>query len=168
MFRRTFFIATAATFIASASYADLHIRFMEGAPKDRFVVTNTGACAIEAAQITIDLTGSEAGLIFDVTAAGSGVEVFQPFEIVAGGDYIVRQPSVVDGDQMVALQVSDFGQDKSVAFTIDVDDTAGAREITVSNAELRGASVSVMLGGKQFSTSFTQGSELTLNTGACL
>lgn len=168
MFHRSILAAAATGLIATAAQADLHVRFTEGAPKDRFVVTNKGACAIEAAKITIDLAGSESGLIFDVTAAGSGVEVFQPFEVVAGGEHIVRQPRVLDGDQSVALQVSDFGMGKSVAFTIDVDDTAGAREITVSNSELRGATVSAQLGAQLYSTSFSDGSELTLNTKACL
>ena len=161
-------LLTTACLMASPCFAGLHVQFQEGAPKDRFVVTNKGDCTIETAQITIDLSGSTGGLIFDVTEAGSGVEVFQPFEVVAGAEHMARWPAVQDGDQVVSLQLVDLGANKSVASTIDVDDTTGAREITVSGSEMQGATVSVMLGTQKISAVFGGTPEMMLETGECL
>ncbi|MDP2493054.1 aggregation factor core [Shimia thalassica] len=161
-------LLTAACLLASPSLADLHVEFVEGAPKDRFVVTNTGNCPIDAAMVTIDLSGSQGGLIFDVTGAGSGVEVFQPFEVVLGGDHMVQLPNVKDGDQVVSLQLENLDQNGSVAFTIDVDDTAGAREITVSRSEMKGATVSAKVGANNYSAVIGDTPKVTVKTGDCL
>jgi len=158
---------TTACLMASPCLADLQVQFREGAPKDRFTVTNKGACTIESAQITIDLSGSTGGLIFDVTEAGSGVEVFQPFVVVAGSKHFVSLPEVKDGDQIVSLNLADFGANKSIAFTIDVDDTAGAREITVSGSEMQGATVTAVLGSQKYSTVFGEIPEMILETVEC-
>ena len=91
-----------AVVISSASLADLEVQFIEGAPKDRFVITNVSDCALTAGQFKIDFTTSNAGLIFDVAEAGAGVEVFQPFEVTAGVHNLVTQPSIVDGDQLAS------------------------------------------------------------------
>lgn len=133
--------------LAGQAHADIEVRFQEGAPKDRFTITNTSACPLGALDVTIDLSGSSAGLVFDVTAQGAGVEVFQPFELVAGRENLATTPQVRDGDNAVTLELSRLGQGQSVAFTIDVDDTIGAREITVSRAEITGASVTARLSG---------------------
>ena len=61
--------------------ADIVVNFVESAPKDRFVIENTGECEFENLVVEIDLSGSAGGLIFDTTATGAGVEVFQPFEV---------------------------------------------------------------------------------------
>lgn len=135
------FIAVAL--IASQAAADIQVRFDEGAPKDRFTITRTGTCDIGTAEVTLDLSGSPHGLIFDVTATGSGVEVYQPFQLVEGKDNLSALPRVRDGDQAITLPIRSLGQAQSVAFTIDVDDTGGDREITVSNTEIAGAKVSV-------------------------
>ena len=161
-------LVTAACLMASPCFADLQVQFYEGAPKDRFVVTNEGACTIETAQITIDLSESTGGLIFDVTEAGSGVEVFQPFVVVAGSKHLVSLPEVQDGDQIISLNLVSFGASESVAFTIDVDDTAGARQITVSGSEMQGATVSALLGSQKFQAAFGDVPEIMLETGACL
>ncbi|MEL7117273.1 MAG: aggregation factor core [Pseudomonadota bacterium] len=129
--------------IAAPAAADIRVDFIEGAPKDRFVILNTSACALDAFRIEIDLTGSAGALVFDTTEAGQGVEVFQPFDLVDGADLVAEVPTVNDGDQMVALALTGLGPDQSVAFTIDVDDTLGAREITVSRSEIVGAAVRV-------------------------
>jgi|GEM_PF-461341 len=161
-------IVTVACLMASPSYADLHVQFLEGAPKDQFVLTNKGLCEIENAEVTIDLSGSDAGLIFDVTEAGSGVEVFQPFKVTVGAKHLVGRPSIMDGDQFLTLSLTDFPQNQSVAFTIDIDDTAGGREITVSDNEMRGATISVLLDGNLFSAALDQNSEAQVNLRACI
>ncbi|MFY0660372.1 MAG: aggregation factor core [Shimia sp.] len=127
--------------LVAAGHAELSVRFIEGAPKDRFEIKNQGACALPASTITLDLSTSQGALIFDVTDRGAGVEVFQPFEIVAGQGAFTSMPTIVDGQNTVDLTVSSLSPGASIAFTIDVDDTLGAREITVTGSEISGAMV---------------------------
>ncbi len=131
---------------ATSAQADVTAQFNEGAPKDRFTLTNTGDCALPAGTLTVDLGTAPAGLIFDVTASGAGVEVFQPFEMVAGGETLRNAPRVGDGDTAVTLDLTGLGAGASVAFTIDVDDTGGGREITVTGSEISGAELRVAMG----------------------
>ncbi|MCT8161110.1 aggregation factor core [Pseudoruegeria sp. SHC-113] len=118
------------------------VRFVEGAPKDRFEIRNEGSCAIGASTLTLDLSLSAGGLIFDVTGRGAGVEVFQPFEVVRGQSALAALPQVTDGQDQLELKITDLPPGGVIAFTIDVDDTLGARAITVSGAEITGATVS--------------------------
>jgi len=134
-------LAVAALVCATSAHADLAVRFSEGAPKDRFSLTNTADCALGPAQITVDLGTAPAGLIFDVSASGAGVEVFQPFEVVSGAQNLATLPKVTDGDTAVTLNLKGLAAGETVAFTIDIDDTGGGREITVSGSEIAGASV---------------------------
>ncbi|MEM9437825.1 MAG: aggregation factor core [Pseudomonadota bacterium] len=126
--------------------ADISVRFIESAPKDRFVIENVGACAEGALEIEIDLATAPVGLIFDTTASGAGVEVFQPFEVAAGGDVLAEAILPTDGDASVQLSLTGLAPGGSFAFTVDVDDT-GERsdlgQIRVSDAEIAGASVSI-------------------------
>ncbi len=137
--------AFAAVFFCWASplSADVQVRFDEGAPKDRFTISNLDGCSLGAASITIDLRGSDFGLIFDVTGRGAGVEVFQPFELSRGGKNLKAIPEVLDGDDQLTLDLNDLAAGASLSFTIDVDDTASNREITVSGSEIAGAGVIV-------------------------
>ncbi|MEL7344654.1 MAG: aggregation factor core protein MAFp3, isoform C, partial [Pseudomonadota bacterium] len=105
-FRHHATLGVFALAIASPAAADLSIRFIEGAPKDRFSFENTGTCAIQDAVLTLDLSGSAAGLIFDVTAEGAGVEVFQPLEFVSGLDALSAVPEVQDGQNSVSIDVA--------------------------------------------------------------
>ena len=136
--------------VASAAQANLQVQFIEGAPKDKFVLTNVGQCALPAGRLEIGFEDSQAGLIFDVTNAGAGVEVFQPFEITAGAQNLAGLPIVADGDQRVALDILGLERNETVAFTIDVDDTSGTREITVADSEARGTNVSYRTDGSMF------------------
>ena len=70
----------AAMFVGPAR-ADIVVNFVESAPKDRFVIKNTGEYDFENLIVEIDLTSSVGRLIFDTTGNGAGVEVFQPFEV---------------------------------------------------------------------------------------
>lgn len=133
--------ATSALLLSCApSLADLRVAFIEGAPKDRFVIENASDCVVNGT-VTIDLGTSAAGLIFDVTSAGAGVEVFQPLEIVSGANALTSIPTVVDGQSRIELSVKDLAPGDTIAFTIDVDDTLGHRAITVSGSEIKGATV---------------------------
>lgn len=146
--------ALALVLTATTAHADLTLRFDEGAPKDRFTLTNTSDCALPAMDVTVDLGTAPAGLIFDVTGAGAGVQVFQPFEVVAGADKLRETPAVLDGDSAVMLRLTGLGPDQSVAFTIDVDDTGGGREITVSGSEIAGAQFQTRLSGQILTGTF--------------
>ncbi|MGR3634473.1 MAG: aggregation factor core [Shimia sp.] len=154
-------------FLSSPSYADLKLQFFEGAPKDRFVVTNIGSCDIEAAQVEIDFAASKAGLIFDVTGSGAGVEVFQPFEVTQGALLLADQPSISDGDQRVTLNMTGRATTQSIAFTIDVDNTAGTREITFADSEMSGTTVSLSVADKIYSAVMETGAQVTLETPDC-
>ena len=151
----------ALCFTAGAAMADIEVRFDEGAPKDRFTLRNAGECAIENAEIVIDLSGSAGALVFDVTAEGAGVEVFQPFEVVEGADALSAMPEVRDGDTAVALAVQRLAPGGAIAFTIDVDDTVNAREITVTDGEIEGAGVRITAGETTGGGSF-DGSDMAI------
>ena len=142
-------IAGIALVCATPLLAEIQVDFIEGAPKDRFVVTNTADCGLDAAHITVDLQNSTGGIVFDVTGSGAGVEVFQPMEVVAGRELLGEVPQVTDGDTAVTLSVAPLGAGQSVAFTIDVDDTKAGRQITVSDSEIAGAEVFVQMGEKR-------------------
>ncbi len=120
--------------------ADVNVRFLEGAPKDQFVLTNQG-CDLGAFEVTINLATAPAGLIFDVTGSGAGVEVYQPVEVVAGK---VMLSDVSDGDQSLTLTINGFDTGATATISADLDDTqaAGALgQIRVAGSEIAGASV---------------------------
>ncbi|MDM7941383.1 MAG: hypothetical protein QUV35_02025 [Hydrogenophaga sp.] len=147
--------------------AAVGVRFVEGAPKDRFEITNRAACALRDTEVVIDLRPSAAGLVFDVTALGAGVEVFQPLEIVAGADALASVSSVVDGDRQVVLSIRRLAPAARIAFTIDVDDTLGPRGITVSGSEIEGAVVRVNTAGATASGRFSNNGEAVVPTPGC-
>ena len=160
-------LLAAVMLTAAPALADVQVRFIESAPKDRFEITNLAACPLRKTDVTIDLSGSAAGLIFDVTGSGPGVEVFQPFDLVSGADALSKLPDVVDGDTAVTLKISELGPNQRLAFTIDVDDTAGRREITVSGSEISGAVISVADGLTTNSATFDATRTALVTTARC-
>jgi len=147
--------------------ADVGVRFIEGAPKDRFELTNLSTCALNSATVTVDLRPSVAGLIFDVTAEGAGVDVFQPFELVAGTAAVVSHSPVKDGDQHLVLRIRELRPGAMVAFTVDVDDTAGPRGITVTGSEMMSAVVRVETAGASSAAAFSAQGSTRVQTPAC-
>ncbi len=142
------YILTAACLAALPASAGLSgtldANFIESAPKDRFSFTNTGACDIGPATLSVLLEESVGGLIFDTTGDGAGVEVFQPYETVAGAESVLSVTSVTDGDTSITLNLNGLAAGKSVAFTIDVDDTlrhSSLGQIRVTDSEIAGATV---------------------------
>ena len=136
--------ATLCAAFATPGLADITVSFRDSAPKDIFVLHNASGCDLGAVRITLDLSGSASGLIFDTTAQGAGVEVFQPFEIVSGGGYLAGVPQVLDGMNRLDLSLTRFPADGRVQFTIDVDDTLPRSQwgqIRVSGGEMAGAEV---------------------------
>lgn len=154
--------------VATTAHAEITATFIEGAPKDRFVLSSdSGVCADTPIDVTVDLNGSAGKLIFDTTETGAGVEVFQPFELVAGGDQVTGASSVTDGDKRLTLTLNGLPQGADVAFTIDVDDTIGAREITVTDAEIKGAVLRVKRGDQVAEARFGADAIATLDMTSC-
>jgi len=151
----------------SLAVADMAVKFDEGAPKDRFTFENNGACTIANAKVMLDLSGSKSGLIFDVTGKGAGVEVFQPLELVSGASALRSVPTVKDGDNQITLDISQLDAGQSISFTIDVDDTMGGREITVSGSEIAGARVAFSQDSKSASGTFGSNARANIQLNAC-
>ena len=125
--------------LPTASVADsLIVTFRDGAPKDRFKLQHRGDCAPGRILLEIDLGTAPAGLIFDITAAGAGVEVYQPLEWVQG---LATTSDVTDGDTTLSLTLDRMQRGETRAFTVDIDDTTSARQITVDGSEMAGATL---------------------------
>lgn len=152
---------------ALPALADISVRFIEGAPKDRFEITNLSTCAVVRTDLVIDLSTSAAGLIFDTTATGAGVDVFQPFELVAGADALASQPQVIDGDKQVALPIGRLAPKAVLAFTIDVDNTMTSRGTMVSGSQIEGVSVRVRAAGITTTGQFSQQGSALIQTTPC-
>lgn len=163
MFRTCF----ALCLLGTVSHADVTVTFSEGAPKDRFTISSSQGCALEALTVGIDLGKSAAGLIFDTTGAGAGVEVFQPLELVSGAAQVKVMSPVTDGDKAVSFQLTGLSPATPVAFTVDVDDTSGQREITVSRSEIEGAEVTVDYSGQQVTGAFGQDATARVPLAGC-
>ena len=141
-------LAVLLTALATPALAGgLTVRFIEGAPTDRFEIINATGCETGALELRIDLTGSAGGLIFDTTATGAGVSVFQPFR-VAEGPLTLASGTVKDGDRVLVLSLAGLRAGERAAFTIDVDDTLVASDQTrVSAGEMAGARIGALIGG---------------------
>lgn len=137
MFRMVF--ALCACVAASEGSADILATFDEGAPTDRFSIMNAGGCTITDVSLVVDLSGSQAGLIFDVTGEGAGVEVFQPLQMVQGEAALQTVPQLKDGDTQVKLSIRELAPGDAIIFTTDVDDTKGTRATMISGTEIEGA-----------------------------
>lgn len=160
-------LATVLALSSTLAVADLRTDFDEGAPKDRFTFSNTSKCIIENAKVTLDLSGSKSGLIFDVTNKGAGVEVFQPLQIVSGATALASVPKVKDGDNRIVFDVKQLKPSESFAFTIDVDDTTSARKITVNGSEISGASVRLVSNGQNGASKFNQNAQAVVKIRSC-
>jgi len=120
----------------------IEVRFIESAPKDSFVITNTGSCDLGEFSLTINLTETKGKLIFDTSEAGAGVEVFQPFEVVKGDIQLESSEAVSDGDSVLTVRIGKLAADASASFTIDLDDTLVNSDlgmIRVTNSEIENA-----------------------------
>ncbi|WP_170564958.1 aggregation factor core [Ruegeria atlantica] len=167
MLPKSILAATLGLIAATSLQAGVQIRFIEGAPKDRFVLTNVGTCLVEASTVKIDLSQSTGRLIFDVTEKGAGVEVFQPLEFVEGVDALRQIPVVLDGQNTIELEIASLAAGDKLAFTIDVDDTIGQREITVTGSEIEGATVSYSDADKVSTATFSSEALVNVTTKDC-
>lgn len=134
------YLSLAIAIASPITSADIEVQFIESAPKDRFVLTNTGKCVLQDLTVDIDLTNSSGRLIFDTTSAGAGVEVYQPFSITYGPITLLSSDRVLDGDTKLSLGISTIEPGEAGSFTIDVDDTLKVSElgkIRVSGSEIQ-------------------------------
>ena len=140
------FLSPVFLLLPFAAHADIVVTFFEGAPKDRFVLVNQG-CELADYSLQINLATAPSGLIFDVTDAGAGVEVFQPVEVVAGS---VNMSAVTDGDQAVNLEIRTFAINETIVISADLDDTqadGALGQIRVAGSEIAGATLMGSDGG---------------------
>jgi hypothetical protein len=130
-----------ATAWAEACGPRLVVAFTEGAPKDRFTLTNASDPGWGVTSVEIDLGPSRGRLIFDTTERGAGESVYQPYEEAGGSATVSGRSQVTDGDTVIALQFASFAPGALSAFTIDLDDTVSGSPTIVSDAEILGGRV---------------------------
>lgn len=133
--------AFALCLLSTPAFADacgprLVATFTEGAPADRFTLTNTSDPGWAVTEVEIDLGPSRGRVIFDVTEQGAGLSVYQPFEEATGTAVIADRSEVTDGDTLLTLRFSRFAPGDTFGFTIDLDDTAGFAPTVVSTDEI--------------------------------
>lgn len=157
--------------LMESSQPKIEVRFIESAPKDRFLVTNKSECEIESLTVNIDLSSSAGKLIFDTTQTGAGVEVFQPFEIERGELELISSSDVKDGDSEISVRIQNMQPGGSASFTIDVDDTLRDSElgkIRVAGSEIKGGSVRAKTNQSELSmATFSSQSTATLSFPDC-
>ena len=151
------------------------VQFVESAPRDRFIVQNTSSGRWKIASLTLDLSPSAGQLIFDITAEGAGVEVFQPFRGDGGSASLTTDPAVTDGDQSLVLDFTSFEPGAEYRFSMDVDDQltdSDLGQIRVSNSEMQGATMTLSLVDEQgteqqVSGAFNENNRIAMRGGAC-
>ncbi len=155
--------------------ADIEIMFREGAPKDRIIIRNQDACSLPRMSLTIDLTPSAGGLIFDTVPGGAGIDVAQPLELESGAARIEQMSTVGDGDRQLLVVVSHLDPREAITLTIDLDDTltTGLSAPTrVSGGEIAGTLVTVQLGDnpqqQPLTASFAPDANAVLRMSSCL
>ena len=151
--------------------AQIEVSFIDAAPTDVFEIKNMSACPSGAMELTIDLSASDAGLLFDTAPTGSGVQVYQPFVLTKGAEFLTSIPQVSDGARQITLSVMDLPGQSSIGFTIDVDDTlaqSGNGQTRVSGFEMAGAEVRLSGDAVAEAASFDAAGEAVLALNTCL
>ena len=157
------------TALSQNSPLELEVSFREGAPKDRFTIKNVGSCDLQQIDLMIDLRETAGQLIFDTTAAGAGVEVFQPFEVSEGDISLSTSDVVEDGEQVLSLTIKNLNAGGQARFTIDLDDQLAESElgmIRVTGGEMQGARVR-LVSPQDITATFTTSNVATLSASTC-
>jgi hypothetical protein len=164
-------VASVCLLAGQLAHANVEVTFVESAPKDRFVLHNASQCALNDLTVHLDLSNSVGRLIFDTTATGAGVEVFQPFEVKKGNLKLISASEVKDGDSTLSLSIENIAANDSVSFTIDVDDTLTQSElgnIRVSGSEIANALIEITTEGQQeFSAIFDNKGKALVSLPSC-
>lgn len=132
----------------NSCHVDLNVKFVESAPRDRFVISNNSTRNVEIISASIDLSTSQGNLIFDTEDGGTGVEVFQKFRSETEQVKLVASPEVNDGDNQLDMSFEAFSKDEVYQFSIDVDDQnvqSDLGQIRVTGGELEGAEVTFLI-----------------------
>jgi hypothetical protein len=161
------FFASLFAFVSQSAIADITVRFVESAPKDRFVISSD-TCPLNEVDVLIDLTQSAGGLIFDVTPDGAGVEVFQPVEVQNDG---VAVMPVVDGDQHLSFVIGHLSAGDDIVISADLDDVltnSSLGQIRVAGSELDGAAVKMTIAGESQTAVFVDGANTVIVAHSCL
>lgn len=164
-------IVTTTLALATQATAQIEVSYADGAPTDIFEIRNMSACPSGSMELTIDLTGSDAGLLFDTTPTGVGVQVSQPFVLTQGAEFLTGIPQVSDGARQITFSVTDLPGESAIAFTIDVDDTltqSGNGQTRVSGSEMAGALVRLSGVAVAEAASFDQTGQAVLTLNNCL
>lgn len=165
--KMTWLLAATLPFFAQPAMADITVRFVESAPKDRFVISSD-TCPLQNVDVLIDLAASAGGLIFDVTSAGAGVEVFQPVEVQNGA--VTAQP-VVDGDQQLSFMINGLSAGNDIVISADLDDVladSSLGQIRVAGSELNGAVVQMGIAGETQTAVFANGANTVVLPHSCV
>ncbi|MFT5485657.1 MAG: hypothetical protein ACI9JL_000155 [Paracoccaceae bacterium] len=154
-----------------SAHADIAVQFTEAAPKDRFVVTNRTTCEIASGAITIDLSTSTSGLLFDTDPSGPGENVAQPFEIARSESVSASFANVSDGATTAEIRVRNFLPGGRIEVTVDVDDSvrSGPRGVQMIDAsEMAGARVTFATGPDVlYAATFDSGGQARIELAGC-
>ncbi len=150
--------------------AEVTARFVEGAPNDVFEIDNSGACDFGPLRLDIDLSGAPAGLLFDVTAGGPGVLVFQPLRLVAGAEQVTGLSELADGDRALALDLAGLPAGARIVISVDIDGTLAngpLGQTRVAGAEIAGATLRVVSASSAASAAFDAGGVARVAVSGC-
>lgn len=139
---------TSGPALASSCDIDLRVRFVEGAPSDRFEIVNLSRGDWVVGAVTIDLGPSAGRLFFDIEEGGAGVQVYSPFAGDAGSVRLRRVTELVDGGTRITLDFDDMRPGDGFAFSIDLDDPSPQSALgptRIAGEEIRGADISAMI-----------------------
>lgn len=138
-------LPASTTISQAASCIQIEARFIEGAPRDRFILKNTSAGDVTIRSASLSLSTSDGKLIFDTLEGGSGVEVFQQFKSESNAVQLVKDPELADGAETLSLDFANFNKGAEYQFSLDVDDrltNSDLGQIRVSGSEMNGAILS--------------------------
>lgn len=135
------------------AFADIRVTYTDSSPTDHFVIKNVSGCLLNKGKVTIDFSTSIGRLVFDIDRNGWGYGfgednylggTYQPLTIVSGEQFVKQMTEVKDGDNRFELEFVNFEHGDTIAFNVDVDDTAGLMHPSVSGLEIEGASINVI------------------------
>lgn len=139
---------TAACVAGSEARVQVAAVFTEGAPTDKLDIRNQSVADWRIERVVWNLEPSRGRLIFDVTDAGAGVQVFQPLRVLTAASPLMQWralPRVNDGEQRLELRFDAFAPGETFSIAMDLDDQIGARETIVSGSEIEAAVLQVSL-----------------------
>ncbi len=151
--------------LPAAASAEVHVFFREGAPRDRIVIENAGACPLGALSFTLDFTTSLGGVHFDMPRNARGPE--DALRVIRGAEFVEEMPQPPRGATDLSFSLSSLPAEEGVSFNFDVDDRmeVGAGALyTIRGPEIEGAAISA--GGA--TARFDAAGEAVLPLSACL